>query len=101
MDRDRAVLASRSQRPPVPPRRLLTFFLLQQTQLTGWRADILGPSLSQLLGSCRTSAVLILYLGLDDVQALLRLSREVVAIFRQILDNFHCQQRLLQRAYYS
>ena len=48
---------------------------------------------SQLLGSCRTSASLILYLGLDDVQALLRLSREVFAIFRQILDNFHCQQR--------
>ena len=73
MDRGRAALASRSQRPPVPPRRLLTFFLLRQTQLTGWRADILGPSLSQLLGSCRTSAVLILYLGLDDVQALLLL----------------------------
>ena len=101
MDRGRATLASRSQRPPVPPRRLLTFFLLRQTQLTGWRADILGPSLSQLLGSCRTSAVLLLHLGLDDVQALLLLSREVFAIFRQILDNFHCQQRLLQRAYYS
>ena len=79
----------------------VAFFLLRQAQLTDWRADILGPSLSHFLGSCRTSAVLILHLGLDDVQALLLLSREVFAIFRQILDNFHCQQRLLQRAYYS
>ena len=88
-----------NQRPPVPPRRLLTFFLLRQIQLTGWRAAILGPSLSQLLGSCRTSAVLILHIGLEDVQALRLLCREVFAIFRQILDNFHYEQRLLQRAY--
>ena len=100
MDRGRAALAYRYQRPPVPPRRLLTFFLLRQTQLTGWRAVILGPSLSHLLGSCRTSAVLILHIGLEDVLALRLLYREVFAIFRQILDNCRYEHRLLQRAYY-
>ena len=90
----------RYHRPPVPPRRLLLFFLLRQTRLTGWRAVILGPSLPQLLGSCQASAVVVLYLGLDDVQPLWLLCREIFAVFQQILQNFHFEQRLLQRAYY-
>ena len=84
----------------MPPRRLLVFFLLRQCRLTGWRTIILGPSLQQLLGSCQASAWVVLYLGVDQVQELRLVCRELFAIFRQILDNFHSEQGPLQRAYY-
>ena len=100
MDEGRPRRGFRYSRPPVPPRRLLLLFLLRQSGLGGWRAIVLGPSLPQLLGSSQSSGPLILFLGLDSIHALRCVNREIVAIFQQILDSFHFEQRSLRRAYY-
>ena len=100
MDRGRPRVCLRYNRPPVPPRRLLLLFLIRQSRLGGWRAIVLGPSLPQLLGSSQSSGLIILLLGLDSIDALRHVNREIVAIFQQILDSFHFEQRALRRAYY-
>ena len=74
--------------------------LIRQSRLGGWRAIVLGPSLPQLLGSSQSSGLIILLLGLDSIDALRHVNREIVAIFQQILDSFHFEQRALRRAYY-
>ena len=72
---------------PVPFRRLLYLWLLQQSFLRGWQSEIVlqpdeeRPSFEAVLGAAQASSLVLLSLPLEDYQVLRCCNRELCAVF--------------------
>ena len=87
--------------PPVPHRRLILLWLTEASLDRGWRSEILGPGLHQLLAALRPGSLIILSLGLSGTYELQGVSREHRAILLQTSEIVSDDRRRLTLLYHG
>ena len=87
--------------PPVPHRRLILLWLAEASLDRGWRSEILGLQLHQLLAALRPGSLIILSLGLPGTYELQSVSREHRAILLQTSEIVSDERRRLTLLYHG
>ena len=82
------------RRPHLSDRALIILRLVRWSGTFGWRAVIVRPDLSSLLGSCRGCGLVFLGLGVDCLGIISTVSAE----FRRIVDTICFLDRAERRA---